>query len=1627
MAVTELGCGAATDLHKFFSMDGSPRGGVLEHYKAVWSARVCTRNGGAVPIQQTRIGGGVLLLVRTDLNVDVRKVHYEVPDSHRKWIHGHIGVWQLIPRRSPSCVTISKGSSAHALGRPVIVTVAYVPPQASADTWGKKVRPYLLNALHASEQAIRKLRRVQDIFHIALTHLNSQDGGCEVPLELDEGTLRHEEIRKFLAESSRVTSAQQPAGGALAFTVEDSLCLQRRVCTRAKKVTKDGRELVNMFARHGMVPLNGVFSERQPTTWQPCAECNAKDVRCTHARKVAMRNVNDSVWIPADTVVDAFIKGPAQPKYRADLQSRRVQWTEVINHAVTTAAFFIGPERTLGSDSAADNAEPVVTKRRTPMLPLPRNLVQRSKVKDRVVGHYRALIEQSPLPPASDLDGLNARLNETFRKAHELALHDVNTAATDGENATLDLRQTVSSTRAAHNAALTTRRRLGHTEENVSRVKATRKAAKASMRRYARAERDEQHNVVSSARIHAPKEMYDRIDELARDRGTPEQRQCQLFLRLNDEQGGLLTTDPARIRRLLLEKRLPVTQLDDVLTDVCEQNVSLALLQNSAINAREVGLDPASAAALSASDAQSPVTKTDLRRKYTRRLEEMVKARARLDGALEHVAQVRALHREHIRELERLFEMGEVISAVSALRQVGSGLDAIQAASLSKFGAAELTGALDLLRGIWNTGRAPTDWGLRRGLLRHKGKGADVYCVENYRGLGIGDTNAKIMALMLTARLRKFLENTNALSHSQGGFLPDRGTHEQVLTLTETVRAATGGDRGRPVYLCFADIRRAYDSIIHPLLWKRCADIGIGGRFLTTLQAMYHEASVVLDIDGELLPPMTIEAGVLQGDPLSPLLFNIYFDVVIRAIEARGAARRKDGAAAPFGIPLPRVHPDANGTTRLRVYPWEATDQLDFLCSLEYADDSTLPSFDIPSLQEMLDTLNDELTACGLSLNVGKTKWMLIPPLRATAAAYEELKRLALLTPLRVENKAVELVDRFDYLGCKIWWRWDWSEAWADARAKAAFRLYEAQCGEFSRHGVAPSILAEYATAKILSQFNTAAAVAGGGGNESSGPWVKNETIVDQVLAAISGMPRAPRRALRAEFGIWDQRRRLDMLMVRLFCKLITCRRDTTHYRAMCLSFETMSSEQRHQPEAVFSRRGLTHRQSWAQVLLSAFCRLNINQWPLPPDQNGIVRHRRPAHYPLYTGLIGVQLCTATAISDTILPLIEANGDRKWIISRNNQVRSARRIDNTTRAHMQAAGATVRLIDARAAPPPDIDAGREGTDFWTLPLGPNDSLTTALAAWSATTEAASFASLRRLANISRQVPARAHLAEARDKNTPEALHAVVKAASYPEPYLDLPANLSLPLLATRINQKNVEERVRAMEIKRSGTGPECRKLPKLDERAQRVCYLCSRPCGSFYSETIDHVLLACSGLADARDEFVRDLRVLIATITAHGHIQNSRPPDLGGPHKLTALLMLAKASTAAGLPPPAPAVAIMTRAQTAAHQAAHGATTAYSHHAVTGTDTAAWFQKAIAAWSSTRRGYYSQSLRGDPRQIDAEAVRLGGQLVTRIARFTIAIHARRRKLLRDRPDFARRERDPNYAAIAAIATAPTPP
>ena len=65
------------------------------------------------------------------------------------------------------------------------------------------------------------------------------------------------------------------------------------------------------------------------------------------------------------------------------------------------------------------------------------------------------------------------------------------------------------------------------------------------------------------------------------------------------------------------------------------------------------------------------------------------------------------------------------------------------------------------------------------------------------------------------------------------------------------------------------------------------------GRFLASLQAIYHGAVAVVDVNGALLDPVDLQTGVLQGNPLSPMLFNIYIDDAIRELERRGRLRSR--------------------------------------------------------------------------------------------------------------------------------------------------------------------------------------------------------------------------------------------------------------------------------------------------------------------------------------------------------------------------------------------------------------------------------------------------------------------------------------------------------------------------------------------------------------------------------------------------------------------------------------------------------------------------------------------------------------------------------------------------------------
>ena len=80
------------------------------------------------------------------------------------------------------------------------------------------------------------------------------------------------------------------------------------------------------------------------------------------------------------------------------------------------------------------------------------------------------------------------------------------------------------------------------------------------------------------------------------------------------------------------------------------------------------------------------------------------------------------------------------------------------------------------------------------------------------------------------------------------------------------------------------DAEKAFDKIQHPFMIKTLQKAGIEGTYLNIIKAIYDKPTANIVLNGEKLKPFPLRSGTRQGCPLSPLLFNIGFEVLATAI-----------------------------------------------------------------------------------------------------------------------------------------------------------------------------------------------------------------------------------------------------------------------------------------------------------------------------------------------------------------------------------------------------------------------------------------------------------------------------------------------------------------------------------------------------------------------------------------------------------------------------------------------------------------------------------------------------------------------------------------------------------------------
>jgi Reverse transcriptase (RNA-dependent DNA polymerase) len=130
----------------------------------------------------------------------------------------------------------------------------------------------------------------------------------------------------------------------------------------------------------------------------------------------------------------------------------------------------------------------------------------------------------------------------------------------------------------------------------------------------------------------------------------------------------------------------------------------------------------------------------------------------------------------------------------------------------------------------------------------------------------------------------KVFDIGNVIHEGQNGFRVKRNCVEHILTLSQLLLGRKR--QGKRTYSFFLDIKKAYDTVWRNGLWYKLWQLGIRGKAWRIIKNMYDNTRSCVSIDGKLGEFFDMNNGVAQGDTLSPTLFSLFINDILKEIEA---------------------------------------------------------------------------------------------------------------------------------------------------------------------------------------------------------------------------------------------------------------------------------------------------------------------------------------------------------------------------------------------------------------------------------------------------------------------------------------------------------------------------------------------------------------------------------------------------------------------------------------------------------------------------------------------------------------------------------------------------------------------
>ena len=137
---------------------------------------------------------------------------------------------------------------------------------------------------------------------------------------------------------------------------------------------------------------------------------------------------------------------------------------------------------------------------------------------------------------------------------------------------------------------------------------------------------------------------------------------------------------------------------------------------------------------------------------------------------------------------------------------------------------------------------------------------------------------SKVMLKILQASLQQYVNWE--LPDEQAGFRKGRGTRGQIANIHWIIEKAWEFQKN--IYFCFIDYLKAFDCVDHNKLWKIFQEKGIPDHFTCLLRNLYAGQEATVRTGHRTADWFQIWKGVRQGWILSPCLFNLYAEYIMR-------------------------------------------------------------------------------------------------------------------------------------------------------------------------------------------------------------------------------------------------------------------------------------------------------------------------------------------------------------------------------------------------------------------------------------------------------------------------------------------------------------------------------------------------------------------------------------------------------------------------------------------------------------------------------------------------------------------------------------------------------------------------